>query len=446
MNFILILIIFITILLPIVIYLTIKGSSSYNKNISPYCKKDSDCPDRTKCVYNADYDNYLCSTTKYCSVNNNNLTKCNYDPNSTENTCKSLCNNEPAFSCIQVSDNDPYVFKKDNMQYNIKNSPTGSGWCLPDIDQKKNIKCNKYTADTILIENKDSSYDWGCYCKTNLFTHSGTPISDCTSFIGCTDDNNNNYPLYNQDFDPNTKLNIKCTKDSDCGPEGKCWDPNGQKLVDSSLGVCYSKWTSDKDTNPIENGFCDCPPGTSFVKLNDGYNSVLRCATDSCSPGGALNPIDKKNCICIPGYIRCPDDLDPDTQLAKSCINNPMCIKDPCGGDNIGTWNNGSSPGPAHICNCAKGYYEKQDSSLLKSRCEKRCTGDNDICGNRGDCYVTDDNQTKCKNCKCPYVQDPTNTCNTKLVGQGETCMFTSDCCPPYTCKLNFGVNTYSCN
>ena len=381
MNFILILIIFTTILLPIIIYFTLKGSSSYNKNISPYCENDSECPDRTKCVYNPDYDNKLCSTTKYCAVNNNNLTKCNYDVTSTKNTCKSLCNNEPVFSCIQVNDDNPYVFKKDNMQYNIKNSPTGSGWCLPDINPKDNIKCNKYTSDTILLENKDGSYNWGCYCKTNLFTHSMSPISDCTEFIGCTDDNNNNYPLYNKD------LYKKCIKDSECGPEGKCWGPNGEKIFNPDSGVCYSKWTSDKDTNPIVNGFCDCPSGTSFVKLNDGYNSVLRCGSDSCSPG-VLDPNKKKSCICKTGYISCPYDLDPASDLAKSCINNPMCIKDTCGGDNIGSWYNNQ-----HICNCSHGYYEKANSSLLKSTCLKRCVGDDAICGNRGDCYVTDDNK-----------------------------------------------------
>lgn len=440
MNFILILIIFVTFLIPIVIYISIKASLSYNKNISPYCEKDSDCPNRTKCIYNADYENKLCSTTKYCSINNNNLTQCKYDPSSSENTCSSLCNNEPVFSCIPVNEQNPYRYKKDNMEYNIKNSPTGSGWCLPNINPKDDIKCNKYTADTILIKNPDDSYNWGCYCKTNLFTHSGSPVSDCTSFIGCFDDNNLQHDLYNQDFDQNN-LNINCNNDSDCGPEGKCWTLDGKKIIDKSSGVCYSKWTPDKDTNPIENGFCDCPAGTSFLKVNNGYNSILRCASDSCSPGGILDPVDKKKCDCIQGYINCPNDLDQDTEVAKSCRNTPMCLKDPCGGDNIGLWDTN-----AHLCKCDKGFKEVPDSSLLQSKCVRRCVGDENICITpdrvvRGECYVTDNNETKCRNCKCPYGQDPTNTCNTKYLARGDICSFSDmKCCPGLTCNFAIGI------
>lgn len=437
MDFILISIITFIILLPVLIYLILKTQTNEKSNniVSNYCTSDDQCSPGTKCVYSNDYNHNICSSRKYCSTDNNNLTKCSLsDPKS----CKKICNNDLQFKCTEVSSDKPYFYQKDNLTVKIKNSDSENnfGWCLPDLKQAESIKCNEHVAEDILIKNPDDSYKWGCYCKTNLFTHENTPTSDCLFQLACQDESGKILDLYVPNYD-NSKNKIQCTnsnKNTNCPSKdySKCLSEDGKSLKDTESGFCYSKWkdnTTDKSQNPFE-GFCDCPSGTFTTKIRDGYNSRLICSKDSCYPGTKNG----NSCSCPneegldKNYIRCPDDVNDTIAINAKCdINNPKCIVDTC--------KNGKWDPDKKICKCDPGYINKSPySNLLNSQCVAICGSENNPCFDRGECYIDDKekdvkNQAKC-NCRYPYKNKDSSdfVCTKRFIPNGDNCIKGSEC------------------
>ena len=407
------------------------------KSISSNCDTDADCPSDTKCIYNDDYKSNMCTNKKYCSIDNENLTQCDL---SKDTTCDNLCNNELQFKCKQVTLDKPYSYYKDGQKYDIKMSNPGKGWCLPNMDQAKNIDCNPFLSEKILVKNTgDDSYNWGCYCKNQLFTHENTPTSQCTKQLACKSDDGSVHDIYTKNDPP-----VQCTGDTQCGANSKCLDVLGNK-PGTFPGYCHTKWTSQANIDPFY-GVCDCPPGQKTLKVKNGYNSVFKCVSDTCSPG-IKNDQAINQCICPDGYIRCPQDLSMDSSdIAKACDANkePKCILDPCRPG--GNWDK-----ETQMCKCNTtstpdapyGYMAMGTAeNSLGSKCGKVCV-DYNPCGNRGTCTVVNNNQNnfdkvKCIDCVPPYTNynDKEQRCLTEMRASGEGCSDNNQCLSG-NCKLN---------
>ena len=65
-----------------------------SSKLSTTCKNNTDCPSDTKCVYNDEYKTNICTNKKYCSIDNENLTKCDL---TNPLSCDDACNNELKF-------------------------------------------------------------------------------------------------------------------------------------------------------------------------------------------------------------------------------------------------------------------------------------------------------------------------------------------------------------
>lgn len=462
--------------LTIIVVHTARGSK-----LKQTCEVNSDCPKGYVCIPNPQENN-----EKQCVPSGNYF--CKIDPPTELRKCKCTevdengvclnstdcdkCLNNPKFSCIQVSDKNPYSWKQGDKKVNIPNSPNGYGWCLPDI-VNRDITCNPYTSEYILAEVGDNQYEWGCYCKyPNLFGNGGQALSNCDFVYACGSSVTDGGGEKLGNLMVPTKENKKCHKDNDCGSGEKCLDPlipppcgydNESKHIvtqdceKSDSCVCHTNWAGEYtvDTNPLEGQcVCDTINGTQLdyqcvVRSKDYYEmncvkgfcntvpgaktSNEKCNPDNCYNPDPDNPLDCLCCDCPDGYIRCPDDINVDNQgLIMFCKSNgPTCIKDPCSTPEVpgGYWN-------GQQCVCGTGYtYVEDENSAVGQICVDPCAG-NGPCGNRGICYFPSDakdaSSARCCDCACPYTNEGDDSCTcsgTTKVPEGGNCCHNDDCC-----------------
>jgi hypothetical protein len=342
---------------------------------------------------------------------------------------------------ITLQDNpNPYFWQQGKNILNIPESQQGKGWCLPDVSGS--ISCNRFTADSILIQNPDDpkSYRWGCYCKNPANIDHNTPGGDCTVVKLCGE--NEGDKGFGRLLVP---LNKNCENDKDCDltkNERCCWNSENSEgcgnVVSGEKGYCYGEWKNNQDTDPYD-GVCDCNSGLTYYHWGDPSYYGKVCQTDSCLPGGIKQG---STCNCQSGYIKCPEDISRENhpQLFNSCQQNPLCLKDPClpGKYNVNT----------KMCDCdyspnAAPYLSTD--SIIFYKCKDLCE-DKGPCGISGDCWTWGEGikkQAGCKNCQCPWFDSPDSKgpcINTGKQQSGTGCTSNSQCCSG-NCQLKYSFS-----
>lgn len=452
------------VLLVIIVIIALERKGS---NLSEFCTDSSDCPVGDACISNPQLggkkqcfpiNQLFCgivpvTTLSMCSLE---------DPNS----C-SQCLNTPVFSCVAVNDENPYTWSKNGTKVSIPNSPSGQGWCLPDI-VNRNVTCNPFTSEYVLYEVGENEYEWGCACKyPNLFDHSEGPDSDCTFIRACNAEYNNigsfNVPR------PDQKA---CNQNTDCSPVGStastdvCLQPMSpypcgygstgapQQPIDCSTEegcVCHTPWSGDT-VNLVDpmSGRCSCNASADltfqcvasspdYVQMNcvQGYCAGYETAvgSESCNQLQCYKS-NQNECICCDcptGYIRCPDDviLSNSSLIAFCEANGPTCFKDPCSTSDVPNGyfdkTTGSCVCPGDTCRAVE-----DTNSAVGEICRDLCGAQN-VCGNRGTCYVpANSNSALCSNCVFPFNNRTDNTCTCSGYDQrglgGAPCSGNSEC------------------
>jgi len=169
-------------------------------------------------------------------------------------------------------------------------------------------------------------------------------------------------------------------------------------------------WTLHKDWDPSVHGKCNCPEGYKYVAKPDGDK---RCLQDACFPGTASG----EGCACPENFVE----------------TNGTCVSDPC------------LPGGKFVdgkCECRHGFFPEPDPNVLF---QWKCTGvcANNPCGERGECFVRENNTFGCHLCKNGYIQNSDCKC------QGEACENRCPCkfrnqCSNNCCRTVFS-NDYTC-
>lgn len=467
----------ILLIVTIIILLRKRGKSQ----LSEGCRTDSDCPNNELCIENPEENGekqcfpsnrYFCNIQPFTELKK---CLCPVDGDCNDSTDCDKCLNNPAFSCVKVTDKNPYTWIQNGKKIKIPNSPDGYGWCLPDI-VNKNVECNPYTSEYILTEVGKGQYEWGCYCKyPNLFDHAQGPLSNCTLPRACGEATG--LRPFGKLYVP-SKEKVKCTENSDCGENGKCIDPlnpspcgydskNKHVVVndckDSDMCVCHVPWEGEyaKDTDPLS-GQCVCNDGLDYqcvVRSNDyfemncvkdfctGVEGAHEADSNTCNSNQCYDPTNSGKCTCCkcpPGYIRCPDDITANNVgLVTYCEKaGPTCIKDPCSTKEVpgGYW---SSEHNRCICPGSDTFISIPDeNSAVGAICADACQG-NGPCGNRGVCYLPEGasshSDALCCDCECPYTNDGDNTCTCSGVlkggsqavkqANGADCCSDDDCC-----------------
>lgn len=423
--------------------------------LSEFCNSDSDCPKTMMCMPNPqnedkkqcfDANKFFCTAFPFTA-----LTKCSLsDPNS----C-GMCLNDPTFTCVEVSKEKPYTWVKDGGVVQLPFSEPGYGWCLPNI-QNRDITCNSFTSDYVLQEVGDGVYQWGCHCKyPTLFDHAdGGTSSDCTHPVACGSDNG-----FGKLFVPTSK---GCKNTQDCSSGDLCRSPVSpypcgysdsglQPEVDcsdpKSKCVCHAQWSKEtaKNTNPLT-GQCVCSPGLDFqcVKRSSDYFE-FNCVQGLCDPWG-IDQSEKCNqkkcytkggtacvcCKCPEGYLRCPDDIISNNKgLASYCEHNgPTCIADPCKSTEVPDGYFDKTLGTC-VCPGETSIVVEDENSPIGVVCKNPCSSTSNPCGNRGKCYVQN-NQALCCDCVSPYTNVGDNSCT--CAGQTGHLQKGAQCCHDYDC------------
>lgn len=449
-------------------YGAIQIRNRYNRTISETCNSDTDCPKGTTCRPNPEYKNKkqcFDENKKYCDISPaTSMTKCVLGTND----CN-VCLNNPKFSCVEVTESSPYVWKvKDNCTVGglctnyegtciaeknetfceITAPPTdpGFGWCLPKIEDT-DVVCNPYTSNYVLqeVDSSTSTYKWACRCKyPNLFGHSSDSGSNCTLVKACGQNSEGEGTLYLPRVGTNGNYTT-CTSDTDCNSVNStdlCMtktnsvnEPCISRLLDPDVSiartkVCHTKWDPNSDRNPLE-GRCKCRGENMYqcVKIGgDLYqmscvesNNTCKPYTESvttCKPGNAYisSATDSaKCCICGPGSIRCPDDIPETSGLNRYCKDNgPICVRDPCSSTDIpdGTWNPVTGQ-----CKCDKtnphGREVADETNPIGRTCKDLCKGTINPCSDRGTCFVKEgSNRAQCCGCKDSNTNTSDQTCS----------------------------------
>ena len=450
-----ILYIFLSLLLVIILVIIFRKNGTHS--LSETCTEDNDCGVGFSCQSDPENGGVKkCFPSKmiFCPISpTTSLIECTPD----SDYCENLCLNSPKFTCVQVSSDKPYIWKKDGENINIPNSPKDKGWCLPNIENK-NLTCNPFTSDYVLSETSPGSgkYSWSCLCKyPGLFDHSSGAGSDCTLVRACGEEVPGK-PLGTL-LVPTEKL---CKSDSECEHGEKCMNPlsptpcgDGSTGVDCETGkcVCHKRWEGEtvNNINPLS-GRCVCNSEYDFQCLNVQGDYQFNCVKGYCrTPNGASE--DTKNCdpdkcrkidgncvccSCPKGWLRCPDDVSENNpNLLELCRNiGPMCIRDPCQTSDVP---DGYYDKETGFCICPSedgtAISYNDTSSPVGVICKDLCRGDNNPCGNRGKCYVPDgSSQALCCDCVAPWTNKGDINCSCSVASgktpNGMPCCFNTDC------------------
>jgi hypothetical protein len=460
-------------------------NSNKRKQLVNQCTTDKDCVSGYVCLENPEEEGKTqCfpSNKKFCALDPvTELTQCSCEKMDENGNCIgesecSKCLNSPAFSCVRVTNEKPYVWQQGDKRINIPNSEEGKGWCLPNVINR-NVTCNPFTSDYILAEVGPNQYQWGCYCKhENLFEHSQGPLSDCTLVKACRTSHGTTEQLGGLYVpEPSKQL---CTEDSQCGEKGKCLSPhspapcgydfkNGPKqsiIKDdckdpNNKCVCHVPWQGDI-TNIVDplTGQCVCNKGLQYQCVVRSSNYFeMNCVKGFCDPFDVddskqcnekqcYDPSKTGKCTCCkcpPGYIRCPDDIPLGNEgLVLYCKNTgPTCIADPCSTKDVPDgYYDPSLPGC--VCPGASNIALQDENSAVGQVCTNACKG-NGPCGKRGKCYLPEDaksyHDALCCDCQCPYTNDGDPSCscsgvswhghNMPKVRNRQKCRHDSECC-----------------
>ena len=294
----------------------------------------------------------------------------------------------------------PYFWQKGNQKLSLPESDPGKGWCLPPVTT--GVKCNPYTADSVLVQKVDdkgkTTYSWGCYCKTpSLMQHEDTPSSNCSALVGCS-----GYDLYvppsGMAVSQPCTLNSQCfAANSRCCNSEKCLKTSTDSFPSTSPGKCQTRWTlGDTERNP-RGGTCDCPTGTYYLDTTVGDYVSKTCSVDPCGEGGT-KAAGTQLCDCKPGYISCgvtpsSNVMVTDARCASATTVN-RCVPDPCAPG--GTMRRGGG------CTCTNGYVEVVNSNAVGgSVCKRVCNPG--PCGDRGTCSADKDGNEYCI-CQSPWA------------------------------------------
>lgn len=474
----LVFIIFIVLLLITVIIIVVNNAKS-KSHLTSACTSDDDCPDSDLCIPNPEEQGEkqcFPADKTFCKVQPvTDLQEC-LCPSVDENgVCQGStdcdkCLNNPKFSCIQVSDKNPYKWKQGKTEIQVPNSERGHGWCLPNI-QNRDITCNPYTSDYVLHEIGPGQYEWGCLCKyPNLFDNAQGPLSNCTLPRACGTVTGTT--TLGKLYVPNKK---ECHSNSDCGGNDVCLDvftpsPCGYDDIskhietndckNSDSCVCHTPWEGSitEDTDPLT-GQCVCEDNLEYqcvVRSSDYFE--MNCVKGFCSSVEGAREADSSTCNasqcykqdgdcmcckCPPGYIRCPDDINSNNSgLVTYCTKaGPTCIRDPCSTKEVpgGYWDPEKN---SCVCPGENFVSMSDENSAVGQVCKDACQG-NGPCGNRGTCYFPEGGKTVedalCCNCHCPYTNegDDSCTCSATLKStkgairqaNGGECCSDGDCC-----------------
>lgn len=420
--------------------------------ISGTCVDNSDCPKNFVCLENPENNNekeclptnkFFCQTYPFTSLTQ---CECKLDENGdcidAKNECQ-ICANNPAFSCVRVTNSKPYSWTQDGKKVNVPISNPGQtkdgkyyGWCLPNIDTTTQT-CNPFTSEYILTGDPNTGkYEWGCYCKyQNLFDHVQGPTSDCTFVRACGMPNEELGQKFGTLMVP---TEMKCKKNEDCKENDICLNlqtpppcgNNNESCEKSDNCVCHTEWKGvvAQNTNPLT-GQCVCNNEKNLKyqclqRSQDSYE--MNCVQGFCN-GFSVDEskncnvsqcyLNQDNCVCCkcpPGYIRCPDDINSNNELAILFCkqNGPQCILDPCKTDSVP--NGYYDPKKRHcVCPGENNIVAPDENSPVGQICVNAC--DPNPCGNRGTCYLPENAQgpddALCCDCVAPYTNEGDNNC-----------------------------------
>lgn len=272
--------------------------------------------------------------------------------------------------CVTVSDTKPYSYNRNNSSLNVPNGK----WCL--TPHPKSLPCNPKSGQPTLTHDVDTNdFTWRCQCKYPQIVRNAGVYGDCSEVVACGGGK------------------LTCPPNSlDCKPG--------------------TEWKNDKSWSPIK-GVCKCKDGKKFIQ---SANNEKLCKPDSCFPGKSTVDDD---------FCDCPDGKKTKNGWVSYLSYKTKCTPDPC--NPHGFWN-----GIKCVCDAPSIDY-LEGLSPVQHVCKSPCSAENNPCNKKGTCWINSSGIAKCKNCKYPFYQDKTNTCN-NVVKHGNV-----------ECKHHYECETRSC-
>ncbi len=347
----------------------------------------------------------------------NDLVEC--DPTK-KGACSDCIGATLGYQCYTVDASNPYKYQEGTTTYDI---PDGN-WCLPT--KVATAQCNEWTGIPILTKLGEGKYEWMCDCSKYPDWFTSAPGGDCTFETVCG---------YNSDptksigelVCPPGGISELC-KEGDSWLENPVWDPA------SGVCKCRSGFNSinrqDTGTGKIIKA---CTQNTCYPKgIEQDPPKYGTGHPQSCVPG-TITP--SRSCVCAPktgeigksnyvSWIRCPEDVK--SSLQSDCYDNPKCYPDPC--NPRGYWD------PVHctcVCDGIEGSIPTVANNDINQTCSLPCVGQENPCISikdgkpivRGTCYYNKKAKALvCKDCNCPFAQDPGGHCKTICDCKGYSC------------------------
>lgn len=419
------------------------------------CTKDNQCGIGNKCFYDSSQKRNVCipKGEKICTIKD--LTSCNIkNPNS----CSQCSNNNPTFSCIQVSHGNPNIIQGGSKY------TQGNTTAKLDSDSDRTINLHIFTDTNGSVYKLLFNSPFGLFKKGDTFTIEGG--DNTAKFVFTTDPK----PYYYEkdgvsQIVPDTTgdmgwclPNLDETNNIQCNPNTgnyilvetgqneyewicKCKNPN---FMDHETDI-YSNCTRNVGCSgeslyiPVVNNPISCSKNTdckseqkcctSFKCLKDNETSSFE---DEATCYNLWRP-DNINQDPTNGTCDCPNDTyfsnyQKGSYISKTCSKNPcvngkfdsetqMCICDSgyysCATQGYTDITDPSCvstteaksicvPNPCGVgtfegglCSCPTGYIETSDSNVYGGKtCRKACEN-NGPCADRGTCVFNSEYDTK---------------------------------------------------